>query len=427
MSDPDRSTEDKALFRKEAVDHVVNRQFGQIILTNELSFKIVGIVSMLVAISLVILFVTCRYQRKVQIMGVLSPASGIKRIVSPQSGMIFASNVNEGQLVHKNDTLFVISSSVTSVTGGDTGQSISTSLRNGIQSLVETRAQQITQGFERETALLKRISSLRLQGNKDNAQIELQKSNVVIAQNDYSRQLDLSEHKFVSPNAAELKKGDWQRQQQTLLSLESDQASHLREMHQAESDLKDLRTTAKLTLAASDRDLQAFQQRLAENESHRQILINAPEDGFITAINIESGQVAVPNQGLAVLVPERGLLFAELYAPSRAAGFVKIGMEVVIDYPAYPYQKFGHQKGKVTEVANTAMRPEDMTLPGAPQAANNEAVYRIRVELEQQKIVAYGEQKMLRSGMSVEARVVLDERTLAEWALEPLLSVKGRL
>jgi membrane fusion protein len=73
------------------------------------------------------------------------------------------------------------------------------------------------------------------------------------------------------------------------------------------------------------------------------------------------------------------------------------------------------------------MRPEEMLLPGSALAANGEGVYRIRVKLDQQSVQAYGEGKPLRSGMAVDARVVLDERTIAEWALEPLFSIKGRL
>jgi len=241
------------------------------------------------------------------------------------------------------------------------------------------------------------------------------------------RQSDLLAQGFVSAAAIELKRGEVLRQQQQMLSLESDRITHERELLQAESDLKEQRASLELALASTDRDLAALDQRLVENEGRREIVIKAPQDGVISTINIEQNQMAEANQGLAVLIPKNSLLLAELYAPSRAAGFVKVGMDVLVDYPAFPYQKFGHQKGHVVEVSNSAMRPEEMLIPGASQAAAGETVYRIRVALENQEVTTYGEQKPLKSGMAVEARVVLDERTLAEWALEPLMTVKGRL
>jgi membrane fusion protein len=58
---------------------------------------------------------------------------------------------------------------------------------------------------------------------------------------------------------------------------------------------------------------------------------------------------------------------------------------------------------------------------------NSEPIYRIRLKLEQQNVLAYGKALPLKSGMLVDASILLEQRRLYEWVLEPLFSIAGRL
>ena len=60
-------------------------------------------------------------------------------------------------------------------------------------------------------------------------------------------------------------------------------------------------------------------------------------------------------------------------------------------------------------------------------AALQEPVYRVQVALGQQAIRAYGTTVPLQSGMLLSADIVLEQRSLISWLLEPILSLKGRL
>lgn len=150
---------------------------------------------------------------------------------------------------------------------------------------------------------------------------------------------------------------------------------------------------------------------------------------MVSAINADPGQAVVTNQTLASLLPSGTVLQAELYAPSRAAGFIKPGMAVLLRYQAFAYQKFGQQHGRVREVSSTAMSPEDMALPGATMTTGGtgQPLYRVRVDLERQAVTAYGIPQPLKSGMLLDASVLLEKRRLYEWVLEPLYTVTGRL
>lgn len=56
-----------------------------------------------------------------------------------------------------------------------------------------------------------------------------------------------------------------------------------------------------------------------------------------------------------------------------------------------------------------------------------EPVYRLRAKLTQQQMQAFGKSFFLKSGMLFEADIMLEQRTLIEWLLEPIYSLRGRV
>ena len=127
-------------------------------------------------------------------------------------------------------------------------------------------------------------------------------------------------------------------------------------------------------------------------------------------------------------MPQGASLRADLYAPSRAIGFVKPGDKVLIRYQAYPYQKFGHQEGAVESVAKTALPTQELNgLPTPTGNNSNEPLYRVSVKLAAQTVNAYGKAQPLQAGMLLDADVLQEKRRLYEWVLEPLYSLTGKL
>jgi len=143
----------------------------------------------------------------------------------------------------------------------------------------------------------------------------------------------------------------------------------------------------------------------------------------VTGIEAVVGQPVDTSTPLAFVVPGDSLLRAELYAPSRAVGFISVGQDVLLRYESYPYQKFGHYHGIVEAVSQTAVMPSVRTADGIVA----EPGYQVVVALESQNVIAYGVPRELRAGMAVEADVLLETRRLYEWVLEPLYSLRGKV
>ena len=170
-------------------------------------------------------------------------------------------------------------------------------------------------------------------------------------------------------------------------------------------------------------------QELTESEAKRRLVITAPESGIATAVAAEIGQSVNSSRPLVIIVPIGSTLQAQLYAPSKAIGFIKPGDSVLLRYQAYPYQKFGHAKGIVASVSKTALPSNELMDIGSMSnnSTNSEPMYRITVNLAQQSITAYGQPQFLQSGMWLDADILQEKRHLYEWALEPLYSLTGKL
>jgi len=152
--------------------------------------------------------------------------------------------------------------------------------------------------------------------------------------------------------------------------------------------------------------------------------VTAPAAGTVAAILVEPGQVVGTGASLLTLLPDGSPLQAHLFAPSRAVGFIRAGQEVLLRYPAFPFQKFGSHRARVLSVSQSALAPAELGF--APPDGSREPLYRVKVALESQTVSAYGRAEPLQAGMQVEADVFLDRRRLVEWVFEPLFSLAGR-
>ncbi len=57
----------------------------------------------------------------------------------------------------------------------------------------------------------------------------------------------------------------------------------------------------------------------------------------------------------------------------------------------------------------------------------HERVYRVTVAIDHQTIEAYGKAVPLQAGMTLTADIILEKRSLIQWLLDPLLSLRGRV
>ena len=97
---------------------------------------------------------------------------------------------------------------------------------------------------------------------------------------------------------------------------------------------------------------------------------------------------------------------------------MRVGQEVRLLYDAFPYQNFGAYTGRITELSNTVVTKADAAGPIVPE----EPVYKAVAVLDRPDVDANGRKVPLQAGMLLQAKIILDRRSLARWILDPLLN-----
>ena len=365
------------------------------------------------------------YTRKARVSGYLVPDRGVIRLTAPQAAAILESRVSEGKRVRQGDVLFVLAVGQSSPSG-DTQTAVEASLTTRQQSLRGSSEQQSELEAARLAALGRRIDAMQHELAPMAAEEALQRQREQLAEEALAQYKAYRADNFVSDAQVRTKFEELFGVRAQVIALERQRAAHLRELAGLQAERRELPLRARAAQGEIDRDLALVAQQSAENAARQTIVVRAPQDGIISAVVAETGQNVASGAAMASLIPADTRLQAQLFAPSSAIGFVRPDQTVMLRYEAFPYQKFGHQVGRVLQVSRAPLQSAE--LAGMPlSAAPAEPLYRITVNLDRQDIAAYGTAQALAPGMQLDADVVLDRRRLIEWIFEPVLGIASRV
>ena len=416
----------QALFRPQAVEFQQQRLHGAIVLAGSVPATWLTLLFGAIALALVALFCLAGIDRKETVAGVVMPAAGLARVGAAQPGVVAERRVEEGQSVAAGEVLFVLSSE-RSTPLGETQQAVGASLSQRVAGLQDDHERQRRQVLERERVLAEAVMAAQRELHQLDEEIGLQQRRAALAEQTAARVLSMRDRGLVSSTDAEERQADVLEQRARLPALRRQRVQAQQHFEEQQAELRDLPLRAQREAAALERSLEELKQALAENEARRTLLVRAPHAGRVGAIAVQPGQPVQPGQVMAQIEPAGSPMEAELFVPSRAIGFIKPGTAVLLRYTAFPFQKFGQQRGTVHEVGRSALPPGDVhDLTRAP-GAGGEPVYRVRVRLERQTVQAHGQAQALKAGMQLQASLVLERRRLYEWMLEPLWTLGGRL
>ncbi|WP_027864588.1 HlyD family secretion protein [Massilia alkalitolerans] len=417
------------MFRQQAIEHVTVRQYGTVILTRPVSHVVLTGVFVTLALLLIAFFLFFETTRKSHVQGMLVPTAGVIRVYSTQMGVIKEARIKEGQFVREGEVLFVVSSERSNAEASSTEALVSDLLTRRRDSFHAELQQAKAQFVQRRAALQQRAQDLQSEIKRLDNQALMQKQRIALSEQTVARFAQLKATNYISAAQLQEREAELLDQRQRLLEIERIRSTTQRDLASTQAEERDVAVQALRDENALRRNASMLEQDLTENEARREILVRARQSGTVTAISANLGQTVGTSTSLASILPEGNKLEAEMYVPSRAVGFIKPGMTALLRYQAFPYQKFGQHPARVREVATTSVRPDELPTSAAamPGAAQSEPVYRVRLELDQQTVRAYGTAMPLRSGMLVDASVMLERRKLYEWVLEPVFSISGRL
>jgi membrane fusion protein len=425
-----------ALFRSEVLEDPHRHGLGSIRLIRPVSFALLTGLTVIMVMAVVAFLVLGEYTRKARVSGFLVPDRGVIRLVAPQAATVLESHAAEGRVVKQGDVLFVLAVDQAALTG-ETQAAVKDSLAARERSLRGAVRQQQQLEQSRVLALDRQIEQMRRELVQLDAEAQLQRQRLTLAQQAQSRLESLRLENFVSAAQVHTKTEEVLAIRAQVQGLERQRTVHQREIDQLQAQRRELPLQAQAVQGEIERDLAALSQQAAQTETGRRFVLRAPQDGTVTAVLAEAGHSVNAASALASLLPASASLQAHLYAPSSAVGFVRPEQVVLLRYQAFPYQKFGHQPGRVLQVSRSPLQASELaglSWSGAgggagvvSSAVASEPLYRITVALERQSVSAYGQAQPLAPGMQMDADVLLDRRRLIEWLFEPVLGVAGRV
>lgn len=421
---------EEKLFRSEVMEERQTQWLGTVLIEPKVSRNVFAGAAAVATCAILALLFFGSYTRKARIQGWLVPEQGLGLVVSPQSAIVTKVHVKEGAKVVKGAPLVSLSAEIQSEALGATREEVVRRLNDRLRSLTATKGVQEQMFAQQIKDAKQRLASLNSESGHLSEETKLQRTRLGVSNQGLARERMMQKRELISLTRLQRTEQEHLEQAGRLQALERSQSALHREEVALEGLLRELPLRQHKELAEVDRSTWALNQELAEAEARRQIVLTAPSDGVVTSIQAEPGGNAVPNAPLLKLVPEGATLEAHLFSPSRAIGFVKPGQHVLLRYQPFPYQKFGSYQGMVKSISGSAVSPLELNQQIAGWSnfeSMKEPIYRVTVELSQQTVTAYGKPVLLQTGTQVEADVMIENRTLIEWVLDPLYSLTGKL
>ncbi len=411
-----------SLFRPEAVEHNTRRLAGEVLLAAPLPAKLMGLLLAALVLAAAIFAGFATYARTASLSGWLIPDRGLIRAAAPATGLIQKVLVTEGDVVPEGQRLAQIALAA-ETEGGNAGETHARGLLQETAALKAHKAAAIARLKAEEEQTRARIVNFGGELQQAGAQISFQERRLKLAQKQAAAAEQLTARGTLSAR-------DLEQRQSAMLAIDLELSGLRRQASAIQREIAD----GKARLAAIPIEIDAAQadslsaeaslkERTSDAESRRAVFVLAPMGGRIAALPVASGQPVMAGATLVVMTPADGRLEAELLAPSRAIGFIREGQEVRLQLQAFPYQRFGTLAGKVKTVSGTVLGPSEISIPGL---AIHEPVFRVRVSLAAEEIVAYGQHHSLQPGMLLTAEIVLDRQNLLRWLFDPLYAVSRK-
>ncbi len=412
------------LFRKEA-ESAHAGQFGVVIVSTPRSHFAAGVGATALCVIALALSFNAHYARREQVSGHLVTDKGESRILARRSATVSEVYVREHQHIRKGDPILRLSSEL-HYRGGDVHARVEENIEHQITSIdasvAASEATLITEKHqlrERGDSLLAEVSDLR-------QQIDYQLQAAEQKQRTLTKLRPLLKDGFVA-----------EYQVQDLESALLDTRAQISGLHrqleevsqqhrEARHRLTSLESESELKLNDLRREQARLRAALAQDQSELELVLRAQSDAIVSSVLVQQSNYVEPGQPIASLIPTPSTLKAEIFIPSTAIGFVHRGTKVAMHYAAFPYQKYGVQYGVIEQVSETPTQPAQlaMLLGQQPPA---QPMYRAIASLEKQQIVTAGQQRVLAPGMQLEAALLLEDRSIISWLLEPITAFRASI
>ncbi|AFY48961.1 multidrug resistance efflux pump [Nostoc sp. PCC 7524] len=174
-----------------------------------------------------------------------------------------------------------------------------------------------------------------------------------------------------------------------------------------------------------DREITLLKAEISQNKSQIAALkfqlsqreLKAPVDGTVFQLPIQrAGSVVQPGAMIAEIAPINSPLVIKAQMATTESGSLKTGLPVKLKFDAYPFQDYGVIEGKLLEMSPTTF---EVDTPNGRVAA-----YQLDIALNQHCMPTANQCIPLRPGDTATAEVVVRQRRIIDFLLDPFKKLK---
>ena len=410
------------LFRPEAVAGQRRRLLGEVVLAQPLSYQLLTCFLASIVVVAAVFLSLGSYVRKESVRGFLAPDLGLVKVHAPRPGVVGELYAKDGATVVPGEVLLTLLGQRTT---GD-GIAVDEKMLHALDAqLRETERREMLERQRRDGEIERleaELLGLEAERHAVHDQVRIQQLLLQGLQKKDARMRQLLRSGYISDEDVAAQEEKLLDCQQTLAGLLQKKVVYTNRGKQIQLQLQQIPIDSDRRISELNSLRAGLLLEKTELEARRSISISAPIGGTVTALRAIAGTSVDSRLPLLTILPFGAQLEAQLFVPSRAIGFVAVEQEVRLLYDAFDYRRFGVHIGKVSGVSSAVFAPAEM--PSGVQVG--EPSYRVTVQLQSQEFAAYGEHFPLQAGMVLRADIVLEERSLLDWLMDPLLGLRGR-
>ncbi len=416
------------LFRKEVLEYKKSKSWdGDVALPNTFSLKLFIIILLLLLFSIFIFFKYGSYTERRSVVGYLTPVNGVIKVLSPSVGVIESIETHNNQTIKVNDELLTI---VNKQYGsqGDYNDQLNKNLEEQLYVINNQEPLIKTDFVEKANIVRLEIAQLEKKIAFNSDIFSNQEEQIKIQEKAYQGYINIGIEGAISDLEIQNVKGRVIELKSELYRTKESESLFRNQIESKNLELKQLKNQQEKEINELKSRKITIEQSLLELEKDMTKIIRSPASGRLTALNVHKNQIVNSSQLLLSIIPSDNKLKVNLLIPPRDIGFIKVGNTVAIRYDAFPYQKYGQAEGEITSISKTTVRPSDLAEIGgfSLPITDNTSFYLVDVDIDSQSMLVDGTEKLLNTGMTLNADIRLENRKLYQWILEPLISLKER-
>lgn len=403
------------IFRTEVIE-AMTAQHGEVILIQPIGFNLITGFIVAVLLTMLTFLYFAEYTESLPVKGILKSRDGEAKVMAYQPGIIERVYITEGDKVKQNDPLYKIRTDKQ----GEEG-SVNTKLIDSIKQSIALIHQKISYQQQLDKLEIEDLTRSAVRFKKKAAQtmeeVEIKEDHMKLLDTELSILSKLKTTKQASQTEYNAKYAQVLEARLGVKTLKRNHSELLDKAQTAESATRNVKVQGQSMIVTYQQKLADLERELANQEADKFYVINAPRAGVVANIFFKGGHFVEVNKPLMTILPVDHQLVAEIYIPTSAIAYIKLGQAINIRYHAFPFQKFGLFDGHIEQISKTLIKP----FQAADESLVNGPSYRATVTLSEQSV---GTQSSitLQTGMLLDADVIADTHSMLSWLFDSIFS-----